>query len=73
MANEIEETYGNAWQSHTTNRKQLRSYNNSLIEILGTRYCEVESNGWNCGPADLTVVPNNSRAVIGRESPERKA
>ena len=30
-------------------------------------YCDVQCNGWNAGRADLIVVPNNHRALIGRD------
>ena len=67
MARETKETHGNAWWNHTTNRTQLRSSNDSPIQNLGTLYCEIESNGWNGCRVDLIVVPNNHRALIGRD------
>ena len=39
---------------------------NSLI-TEGTLNCDVQCNGWNAGRADLIVVPNNHRALIGRD------
>ena len=67
MAREIEKTDGNTWWNHRANRTQLRKYNNSPIQNLGLLYCEVESNGWNGGRVALIVVPNNHRALIGRD------
>ena len=53
--------------SHTTNPVQLRSYTNDPIRNKGTLYSDIQCNGWNAGRADLIVVPNSHRAIIGRD------
>ena len=67
MAKEIEERDSNTWWSHTTNPVQLRSYTNDPIRNKGTLYSDIQCNGWNAGRADLIVVPNSHRAIIGRD------
>ena len=66
-AKEIEVTNGNAWLRHTTNRRELQINNNSCIQNLSTCYCEVESFGCNGYRVDLIAIPNNHRALIGRD------
>ena len=65
MAHEIEDRDKNSWWSRKTNPTILRSLTNTPIRNVGTLYCDIECNGWNAGRADLTVVPNNHRAIIG--------
>ena len=67
MAHEIEERDKNSWWSRKTNPTNLRSFTNTPIKNKGTVYCDVQCNGWNAGRADLIVVPNNHRALIGRD------
>ena len=67
MAKEIEERDSNTWWSHTTNPVQLRNYTNDPIHNKGTLYSDLQCNGWNAGRADLIVVPNSHRAIIGRD------
>ena len=67
MAKEIEERDRNTWWSHTTNPVQLRSYTNDPIYNKGTLYSDLKCNGWNAWRADLIVVPNRHRAIIGRD------
>ena len=67
MAKQIEERDSNTWWSHTTNPVQLRSYTNDPIRNKGTLYSDIQCNGWNAGRADLIVVPNSHRAIIGRD------
>ena len=67
MAHEIEERDKNSWWSRKTNPTNLRSSTNTPIKNKGTLYCNVQCNGWNAGRADLIVVPNNHRALIGRD------
>ena len=67
MAHEIEERDKNSWWSRETNPTNLRSFTNTPIKNKGTVYCDVQCNGWNAGRADLIVVPNNHRALIGRD------
>ena len=67
MAHDIENRDKNSWWSRKTNPTNLRSFTNTPIENVGTLYCDKECNGWNAGRADLIVVPNNHRAIIGRD------
>ena len=67
MAREIEMRDKNSWWSRRTNPVNLRSFTNTPIKNRGTLYCDVECNEWNAGRADLIVVPNNHRALIGRD------
>ena len=67
MAREIEDRDKNSWGSRKTNPTNLRSFTNTPIKNNGTMYCDVQCNGWNAGRADLIVVPNNHRALIGRD------
>ena len=67
MAKEIAERDSNTWWSHTTNPVQLGSYTNDPIHNKGTLYSDIQCNGWNAGQADLIVVPNSHRAIIGRD------
>ena len=67
MAREIEVRDKNSWWSRRTNPVNLRSFTNTPIRNRGTLYCDVECNEWNAGRADLIVVPNNHRALIGRD------
>ena len=66
MAHEIEERDKNSWWSRKTNPTNLWNFTNTPIKNKGTLYCDVQCNGWNAGRADLIVVPNNHRALIGR-------
>ena len=66
MAREIEVRDKNSWWSRKTNPVNLRSFTNTPIKNRGTLYSDVECNEWNAGRADLIVVPNNHRALIGR-------
>ena len=67
MAREIEVRDKNSWWSCKTNPVNLRSFTKTPIKNRGTLYCDVECNEWNAGRADLIVVPNNHRALIGRD------
>ena len=67
MAHEIEDREKNSWWSRKTNPTNLRSFTNTQIRNVGTLYCDIECNCWNAGRADLIVVPNNHRAIIGRD------
>ena len=67
MAKEIEERDSNKWWSHTTNPVQLHSYTNDPIHNEWTLYSDIQCNGWNAGQANLIVVPNSHRAIIGRD------
>ena len=67
MAREIEQRDSNSWWSRTTNPTQLRSYTNDPIKNKGTLYSDIRCNGWYAGRADLIVVPNNHRSIIGRD------
>ena len=67
MAHEIDDRDKNSWWSRKTNPTNLRSFTNTPIRNVGTMYCNIECNGWNVGRADLIVVPNNRRALIGRD------
>ena len=67
IAHEIEDRDKNSWWSRKTNPTNLRSFTNTPIRNVGTLYCDIECNGWNAGRADLIVVPNNHRAIIGRD------
>ena len=65
MAYEIEDRDKNSWWSRKTNPTNLRSFTNTPVRNVGTLYCDIECNGWNAGRADLILVPNNHRAIIG--------
>ena len=67
MAKDIEARDSNTWWSRTTNPVQLKSYTNTPIKNLGTLYCDIECNGWRAGRADIIVVPNKHRAIVGRD------
>ena len=67
MAKDIEARDSNTWWSRTTNPVQLKSYTDTPIKNLGTLYCDIECNGWKAGRADILVVPNKHRAIIGRD------
>ena len=67
MAHEIADRDKNGWWSRKTNPTNLRSFTKTPIRNVGTLYCDIECNGWNAGRADLIVVPNNHRAIIGRD------
>ena len=67
MAREIEVRDKNSWWSRKTNPVNLRSFTNTPIKNRGTLCCDVECNEWNAGRAGLIVVPNNHRALIGRD------
>ena len=64
---EIEDRDKNSWWSRKTNPTNLRSFINTPFKNKGTMYCDVQCNGWNAGRADLIVVPNNHRALTGRD------
>ena len=69
MAKDIEAWDNNTWWSRTTNPVQLKSYTNTPIINLGTIYCDcdIECNGWRAGRADIIVVPNKHKAIVGRD------
>ena len=67
MACEIEDRDKNSWWSRKTNPTNLRSFTNTPIKKKGTMYCDVQCSGSNAGGADLIVVPNKHRALIGRD------
>ena len=67
MAKEIEARDSNTWWSRTTNPVELKSYTNTPIKNLGTLYCDIECKGWRAGRADIIVVPNKHRAIVGRD------
>ena len=67
MAKDIEARDSNTWWSRTTNPVKLKSYTDTPIKNLGTVYCDIECNGWKAGRADIIVVPNKHRAIIGRD------
>ena len=67
MSGEIEIRDSNSWWSQTTNPTQLRSYTNDPIKNKGTKYSDIQCNGWYAGRADLIVVSNNQRAITGRD------
>ena len=67
MAREIEDQDKNSWWSRKTYPTNLRSFTNTPIKNKGTMYCDVQCNGWNARRADLIVIPNNHRALIGRD------
>ena len=67
MAKDIEARDSNTWWSRTTNPVQLKSYTETSIKNLGTLYCDIECNGWRAGRADIIVVPNKHRAIVGRD------
>ena len=37
------------------------------MKNLGTLYCDIECNNWKTGRADIIVVPNKHRAIVGRD------
>ena len=67
MAKDIEARDSNTWWSRSTNQFKLKSYTNTPIKNLGTLYCDIECNGWRTGRADIIVVPNKHRAIVGRD------
>ena len=67
MAKDIEARDSNTWWSRTTNPVKLKSYTDTPIKNLGTLYCDIECNGWKAGRADIIVVPNKHRAIVGRD------
>ena len=67
MAKDIEARDSNTWWSRTTNPVQLKSYTNTPIKNLGTLYCDIECNGWRAGRANIIVVLNKHRAIVGRD------
>ena len=67
MAWEIEVRDINSWWRKNTNPTQLRSYTNDPIINKGTLYSDIQCNGWYAGRADLIMVPNNHRTIIGRD------
>ena len=42
-------------------------FNNSLIENLWTKNCDISLNGWNGWRADTTIVPDANRALVRRD------
>ena len=44
---------------------KLKSYTDTTIKNLGTLY--IECNGGKTGRADIIVVPNKHRAIVGRD------
>ena len=66
MAGEVEIRDSNSWWSRSRNPTQLRSYTKDPIKNKGTLYSDIPCNGWYAGRADLILVPNNHRAIIGR-------
>ena len=67
MIKDIEARDSNPWWSRTTNPVKLKSYTNIPIKNLGTLYCDIECNGWRAGRADIIVVPNKHRVIVGRD------
>ena len=67
MAKDIEARDSNTWWSRTTNPVKLKSCTDTPIKNLGTLYCDIECNGWKAGRADIIVVPNKHRAIVGRD------
>ena len=67
MAKDIEARESHTWWSRTINPVQLRSYTFTPIKKLGTHYCDIECNGWKDGRADIIVVHNKHRAIVGRD------
>ena len=45
----------------------MKSYTDTTIKNLGTLYCDIQCNGWKTGRADIIVVPNKHRAIVGRD------
>ena len=67
MAKDIEARDSNTWWSRTTNPVKLKSYTDTPMKNLGTLYCNIEFIGWKAGRADMIVVPNKHRAIVGRD------
>ena len=68
MAKAIEARDSNTWWSRTTNPVQLKSCTKApFIKNLRTLYCDIECNGWRAGRAEIIVVPNKHRAIVGRD------
>ena len=67
IAKDIETRDSNTCWSRTTDPVQLKSYTDTPIKNLGTLYCDIECNGWEAGCADIIVVPNKDRAIVGRD------
>ena len=67
MAKDIEARDSNTWWSRKTNPVKLKSYTDTPIKNLATIYCDIECNGWKAGRADIIVVPNKHRAIVGRD------
>ena len=67
MAKDIEARDRNTWWSGTINPVKLKSYTDNPIKNLGTLYSDIECNGWKARRADIIVVPNKHRAIIGRD------
>ena len=67
MAKDIEARDSNTWWSRTKNPVKLKSYTDHPIKNLGTLYCDIECNSWKAGRADIIVVPNKHRAIVGRD------
>ena len=65
MAKDIEARDSNTWWSRSTDLVKLKSYTNTPNKNLGTLYCDIECNGWRAGRADIIVVPNKHRAILG--------
>ena len=67
MPKDIEARDSNTWWSRKTTPVQLKSYKETPIKNLGTLYCDIECNGWKAGRGDIIVVPNEHRAIVGRD------
>ena len=66
MTKDIEERDINTW-SRTINPVQRKSYTDTPIKNLATLDCDFECNRWREGRADVIVVPNKHREMVGRD------
>ena len=67
MAQDIEARDSNTCWGRKTNPVKLMSNTDTPIKNLGTLYCDIECHGWKAGRADIIVVPNEHRAIVGND------
>ena len=67
IAKDIEARDSNNWWSRKNNLVQLQSYINTPTKNLVTLYCDIVCNVWKARCADIIVVPNKRRTVVGRD------
>ena len=67
MANSIISQDSNSKWIREAVPKQLKSFSNELIQMLGTIQTSIQSNNWYANPIQIQVVKDGHRLLLGRD------